>query len=129
MPNAPTRSGAAKGLEVTLIDAYPEDSDASLESTARVFPAPMLTGVSTIIAEIETAFRDQEQPAPQLCAIIALATWVLELDKAGRLDMAPRDVAYVYQAGRIAAQRLPTDLRPRLRASFDHLASAALIIP
>jgi hypothetical protein len=112
-----------------LINAYPEGSDASLERAARVFPEPMLEGVSTIIAGIETAFFDQAEPVRQLCAMIALATWVLELDKVGRLYMAPRDVAYVYQAGRIAAQSLPTDLRSRLRASFDHLTSTALSIP
>lgn len=79
----------------------------------------MAGGVRAITRDVEGAFPELDERDRNLCVAIALASWALELDKVGSLDMRPRDAAYVYQAGRIAAQELPPRLQPRLRSMID----------
>ena len=94
------------------------------ETVVRLFPTTMLDGVRRIEAHIEAAFADVDTIDRSHCVTITLATWVHELDKAGRVDMPAPDVAYIYQAGRIAAEEVERRLHPRLQATIDGLKLA-----
>jgi hypothetical protein len=96
----------------------------SPEEMARVFPPTMLQGLRSIEANVHRTLPDVEGPDRTLCVALAVASWVLQLDKAGQLDMAPRDVAYIYQAGRIAAQELDVLLSARLQPVIDSMGHA-----
>lgn len=102
-----------------------EDYDeVSAEAVSQVLPTAMMDGLRTIQAHIEAAFPDVDAVDRSLCVTITLATWVYELDKAGRLDMRPADVAFIYQAGRIAAQEVKPPLLPRLQSTIEALQFA-----
>lgn len=94
------------------------------EIVVQLFPTAMLDRVRMIEAQIEAAFPDVDVIDLSHCVTITLATWVHELDKAGRLDMPAPDVAYIYQAGRIAAEEVERQLLPRLQTTIEGLKLA-----
>lgn len=106
-----------------------QEAEALLEGMAKRLPRDHAARIRFVMAEMETAFLDREILDRNLCTTVALATWVLELDKVGRLHMEPRDVAYVYQAGRIAAQELDIELHPRLHRTIEALLRAQMQPP
>lgn len=102
-----------------------EDWDETLrEIVVQLLPTKMLDRARTIEAHIEAAFPDVDAIDRSHCVTITLATWVHELDKAGRVDMPAPDVAYIYQAGRIAAEEVERQLLPRLQTAIDFLKLA-----
>lgn len=105
-----------------VAQTFEGESDVSPEAVSRVFPAAMQGAVRTIEATVVAALQQADEAVRSHCLIVAMATWVHELDKAGRLDMTPRDVAFVYQAGRIAAQETPEELQPHLASVLQSIA-------
>ncbi len=95
--------------------------DVSGADLRQTLPRWMAAGACRVTGEMDSGLADLDARDRDLCRIIALATWVFELDKAGDLFMPPRDVAYVYQAGRIAAQELAPASHSRLKLVIDAL--------
>lgn len=76
-----------------------------------------------IEAEIECVFAAIDDANRLRCAHLAVAQWVHELDKLGRLHMPPRDAALAYQLGRIAAQEVDPALLPALGQAVTRLGT------
>ncbi|WP_299638832.1 hypothetical protein [Devosia sp.] len=103
---------------MTTILNYEEPSHVAV---AQALPVEMLDGARAIEEVIVATFPDTDELNRSFCATVALATWVYELDKERRLEMSPREVAYVYQAGRMAAQEVARHLVPRLQSTVESM--------
>jgi hypothetical protein len=90
---------AAEAASATFIGALTEP----IREDARAFRS-----------EIETALSDLPDIDRDLCVTVALATWMHKLDLADGLPLPARQVAYLYQVGRMAAEELSPGLRSRL---------------
>ncbi len=87
----------------------------SRASIAQALPTNMRLISQRVATAIDEDFVDLSSEDRELCIAVCVATAVLELDRAGRLNIPPRDAAWLYQIGRVGAQALPAALHPRLR--------------
>ena len=89
-------------------------AEAWSEDFISVLPDPMRSDAGAFRSAIVTSLSDLHETDRDLCATVALATWMHQLDLAGGLEVPARQVAYLYQVGRMAAEELSPGLRHRL---------------
>lgn len=91
-------------------------------------------------AAVETDLSDLRDRDRGLCVLVALATWMHQLDRRGELDVPARHVAYLYQVGRMAAQEVSPTLHHKLypilaaiegdaRAGYDLRTVPTILVP
>jgi hypothetical protein len=90
------------------------DDHISRAAIAKALPTEMRPISERLAAAVDENFSDVSGEVRELCIAVAVATSVLELDRAGRLNLPPRDVAWLYQVGRVGAQELPAEIHPKL---------------
>jgi hypothetical protein len=91
------------------------NDDISRAAIARALPTEMRLISQRVATAVDEDFAELPSEDRELCIAVCVATAVLELDRAGRLNIPPRDAAWLYQIGRVGAQELPATLHPRLQ--------------
>lgn len=92
-----------------------------------VFPEDSAAIARAIEASTYSEFAGADETNRGRCAQVAVATWAFELDKRGELALGPRDIAFVYQVGRIAAQEVDRALLPRLQQVTERLIAGCIL--